>query len=452
MSTYAIGPEEAMASIRAGKNTFVTGPGGSGKSYIIHKVKEEMGESFMFLAPTGIAALNIDGMTAHKAMGLSMGISTHHDVPKVRSDKQAKLLASPAIKGIVIDEISMFRADKLYEMDYKLRHFRKNNKPFGGLQVIAFGDGFQISPVLKREEQGEFYSLFKSEIPFDSDTWVMLNFTCVILDKIWRQEDAEFAGILNNIRMGKDTFSAVNYLNSRCSGKGTLEDAVTLTTTNKLAEEINKRMFDALPGRKTTHRANIKGDFKERPVNDILEIKEGLKVMITANDVEVPPRYVNGTVGIVKRAAASYILVDIDGDLVEVMPKEWRNISYEIQKVPKPVLEDGKPVMDENGKPKMKMVETKAEKVMGTLSQFPIKMGYAITIHKSQGLTLGRVNIDLGFGAFTPGQAYVALSRAKSTQGLRLVKPLRTKDIIVDKRVVDFYLRTFPILAKGASN
>lgn len=451
MSNYLIGPDAAISSIKAGKNTFITGPGGSGKSHIIHQIKETMGEDSLFLAPTGIAALNIDGMTAHKAMGLAMGISTHHDFTKVRSDKQAKLLSSKAIKRIVLDEISMFRADKLMEMDYKLRHFRKNSQPFGGLQVIAFGDGFQISPVLKREETAEFYSLFKSEIPFDSETWDLLGFTCVLLDKVWRQEDAEFAAVLNKLRMGIDISQGVQYMNSRCGNKGTLEDAVTLTTTNKLAEEINKRMFDSLPGRKTTHRASLTGDFKERPVSDVLEIKEGLKVMITANDTETPARYVNGTVGIVRRCAASYVLVDIDGDLVEVMPKEWKNINYEIVKEPKPVLDEhGKPVMDENGKPKMRMTEVKAEKVLGKFSQFPIKMGYAITIHKSQGLTLGRVNIDLGFGAFAPGQAYVALSRAKSTEGLRLVKPLRNKDILVDKRVVDFYLRTFPILKPGA--
>ena len=148
-------------------------------------------------------------MTAHKAMGLAMGISTHHDFTKVRSDKQAKLLSSKAIKRVVLDEISMFRADKLMEMDYKLRHFRKNSQPFGGLQVIAFGDGFQISPVLKREETAEFYSLFKSEIPFDSETWDLLGFSCVLLDKVWRQEDAEFAAVLNKLRMGIDISQGV---------------------------------------------------------------------------------------------------------------------------------------------------------------------------------------------------------------------------------------------------
>ena len=193
-----IGNDAGMEAIMAGENVFVTGPGGSGKSRMIASLREFFGETMLFVAPTGIAALNINGMSCHKAFGLTFGITTDEDY-RAKSRTAAMLLSSDALEAIVIDEISMNRRDKFHEMDMKLRHHRKVNEPFGGLQVIVFGDGFQIKPVLKREEMDKFRSIYGNEMVFESSTWNALNFTNCYLPKVHRQADPEFARHLNNI-------------------------------------------------------------------------------------------------------------------------------------------------------------------------------------------------------------------------------------------------------------
>lgn len=442
--TYKIGVDAAMAAINSGRNVFITGPGGSGKSKLIATLREWYGDSTLLLGPTGISALNIKGMSCHKACGLSFGITTADDCVKAKSKKQAILMSSKAIDMIIIDEISMVRSDKLHEMDQKFRHYRKVNEPFGGLQVVVFGDGFQISPVLLNNEKAMFRQMFGDEIPFGSPTWKELNFVNVYLDKVYRQTDPVFAMHLNNLRVGKDVPQAIAYFNDQCH-KELLPDAVTLTTTNKLAEEINKREYDKLPGKGETFKAKITGEFTERPVLDNLDLKVGVKVMITVNDSEEPSKYVNGTVGVVERIAKSYVLVNIDGKSVPIYQKTWDNVVQKPEKyvanVKKiEVQEDGTEVEITVAEEKERLVDDK----VGSFTQFPFKLGYAITGHKAQGLTLGKVNLNMGMGAFTPGQAYVMLSRAKSIEGLRLEKPLRRKDIMVDYRVANFYRKTFP--------
>lgn len=440
---YAIGIDAAIDAIMSGDNVFITGGGGTGKSHIINSVREFFGDDSLFLAPTGLAALNIKGMSCHKAMGLSMGVTQEKDLRSVRSNKQAALLTSKAISRIIIDEVSMVRSDKFYEMDMKLRYFRKVDKPFGGLQVVVLGDGFQIAPVLTRAEEMLFREIYGAEIPFGSWSWMECNFRNVLLLKGHRQADAEFLGILNDIRMGRNLDRAVAYINDKCYGKGPDVDAVTLCSTNKGADKLNQDMYDSLPGTERVYEAVIRGDFKDRPVSEKLKLKVGVKVMITANDagtIARPSQYVNGTVGYVSAMSPLMVTVDVKGKSVEVPTKIWENIEYEIE----PVLDDnGKPSLDEQGKP----IEVVKEKKLGSYTAFPLKLGYAITTHKAQGLTLGAVNIDLGAGgAFTPGQAYVALSRASTVEGLRMLRQLRKRDIIVDSRIVSFYHHTFPNL------
>lgn len=437
---YAIGIDAAIDAIMSGDNVFITGGGGTGKSHIINSVREFFGDDSLFLAPTGLAALNIKGMSCHKAMGLSMGVTQEKDLRSVRSNKQAALLTSKAISRIIIDEVSMVRSDKFYEMDMKLRYFRKVDKPFGGLQVVVLGDGFQIAPVLTRAEEMIFREIYGAEIPFGSWSWMECNFRNVLLLKGHRQADAEFLGILNDIRMGRNLDNAVAYINAKCYGKGPDVDAVTLCSTNKGADKLNQDMYDSLPGTERVYEAVIRGDFKDRPVPEKMKLKVGVKVMITANDSSTPCEYVNGTVGYVSAMSPFMVTVDVKGKSVEVPTKIWENIEYEIE----PVLDDnGKPSLDEQGKP----IEVVKEKKLGSYTALPLKLGYAITTHKAQGLTLGAVNIDLGAaGAFTPGQAYVALSRASTVEGLRMLRQLRKRDIIVDSRIVSFYHHTFPNL------
>lgn len=437
MSSYELGTKAALSSVMKGKNTFITGSGGSGKSHTIRTMQDFFEDDTIFCGPTGISALNIRGSSCHKTFGLAMGVSLEDDLRRVKSRKQAALLSSRALSRIVIDEVGMVRTDKLYEMDHKMRYFRKNDLPFGGLQVVALGDGFQIPPVLRREEKSVFHKIYGSEIPFGSPTWKALNFTNVLLNKNYRQKDAEFMHHLNNIRTGVNVYDAVQYFNDNCYGQPPSDAYVTLCSTNKLASEVNQERFNLLAGKSKQYRASIKGDFKERPVEEIMSLKIGCKVMVIKNDSETPPRYVNGSVGIVKSMAATYIVVEINGNPVEIAMHTWDNVGYETSK--KKVVED-----DECGVPVQKEIEVIKEVKLGSYVALPVKLGYAITTHKAQGLTLAGVNIDLGAGAFAAGMTYVALSRATNVQTLTLTQPLRAKDIIVDRRIVDFYRRTFP--------
>lgn len=432
MSDFGVGVEAALGAIMSGDNVFVTGPGGSGKSYTIKTIQSLYAGSVLTVAPTGAAAINVDGMTAHRAFGLTMGVATKKDTEEIKP-KVKRLLKSKALKIIIIDEISMFRADKLWEMDMKCRLSRRQpNKPFGGLQICMFGDFFQNPPVLTEAEKEMYFQFHNTELCCFSDTWQELNPYPVILEKVYRQNSVHFSTMLNCLRRGQRIPEIVQFMNTHCFDNGKPLDAITITSTNAAADKVNKKRFEEVPGMPTLYAAKKTGDFSQKPVPEEIYLKEGAKVMITVNDPKGfdEPEYVNGSRGVIIELGKESVKVRLEDDrVVDVEPYVWENVEYNPIKVRN---SDG-------------TTSEELEKItIGEYRALPIRLGWAVTIHKAQGLTLPELNIDFGYGAFAPGMAYVAFSRATSAKGLRLLRKVKEKDIIVDQRIVRFYEETFP--------
>ncbi|WAK43503.1 hypothetical protein [Cronobacter phage EspYZU12] len=432
MSDFGVGVEAALGAIMSGDNVFVTGPGGSGKSYTIKTIQSLYAGSVLTVAPTGAAAINVDGMTAHRAFGLTMGVATKKDTEEIKP-KVKRLLKSKALKIIIIDEISMFRADKLWEMDMKCRLARRQpNKPFGGLQICMFGDFFQNPPVLTEAEKEMYFQFHNTELCCFSDTWQELNPYPIILEKVYRQNSVHFSTMLNCLRRGQRIPEIVQFMNTHCFDNGKPLDAITITSTNAAADKVNKKRFEEVPGMPTLYVAKKTGDFSQKPVPEEIYLKEGAKVMITVNDPKGfdEPEYVNGSRGVIIELGKESVKVRLEDDrVVDVEPYVWENVEYNPIKVRN---SDG-------------TTSEELEKItIGEYRALPIRLGWAVTIHKAQGLTLPELNIDFGYGAFAPGMAYVAFSRATSAKGLRLLRKVKEKDIIVDQRIVRFYEETFP--------
>jgi ATP-dependent exoDNAse (exonuclease V) alpha subunit len=422
MSEFKVKQELAYnAVVNEGKNVYIGGPGGVGKSFTIDKIREALKGSAIFLAPTGIAALNIMGATIHGTFSLPLGVCTKYVRSKV-SDKLRSLLSDDLVKTIIIDEISMVRADVFQTIDEHCRLAKRKNVPFGGLQIVVVGDFGQLSPVLKSygNEAEAFYEQgFKSPFCFTTDAWKAARFEHIELDEIVRQNDEELISNLQKIRGRTEYFeSAIQYFNDNCffnskDQDDISEEATFLCTTNKNADRINEAEYNALEGDEEVYWAKLEGSFRERPAPQKLNLKIGTKVMITAND----ETYFNGEIGYVCEMDKDYIDVAIDENTVHRVQKfEWVEREYKRGK-------NGGLELEEKGKYK----------------QFPLKHGYALTIHKSQGCTLENAVIDLGYGAFAHGQTYVALSRVKTLKGITLMKKIANKDIIYDTDVRDFY-------------
>lgn len=412
------GQNRAFDLFKKGHNLFISGPGGVGKSVLINHIREHYSDRTVFLAPTGIAAINIQGATVHRVFRFPLGVLGKHERNSVAEKAAAVFCKEAGVKTIVIDEISMCRGDLLSAIDNQLRKIRKINKPFGGLQVIVVGDFYQLPPVLNKKggEYEAFIKEFISEFAFDTDSWKEANFITVELDEIMRQTDADFIGALNSIRVkDKNYATSVNFLNKRAANNEDInEDAIFLCSTNKDADTINQHNFDELEGEIRTYTGAKWGTFKGCLVPEVIELKVGAKVLICANGDD----YVNGQTGYVESMHENSIFVQLEGygqEIVVVKRHKWEELDYENKG-------DG-----------VKAVP------IGGFEQFPIRLGWAITVHKSQGISLDYGIIYNGRGFFCPGQAYVGLSRLRSLAGLGMIKPLDLSDIIVDNRVKIFY-------------
>lgn len=399
---------------------FVTGKAGTGKTTLIRYLKENFQDNTVVVAPTGVAALHINGATIH---------SFFRFPPRVVTDDDIKLVADRKLyqkmRLLIIDEISMVRAEIIDAIDQFLQHNREVNEPFGGVQLLMVGDLFQLPPVVQRREY-EALKLMGYESPYFFSAKILKRCSMVSkeLTKIYRQSEEQFISILNRVRVAESIDDILPALNRRCLSLDSGNDAViTLSCTNRVADEINDQELAKLATPLKTFMGEVSGKFAledeklPSPVN--LCLKVGAQVMFTKNDEK--KRWVNGTLGRVVEFGEESIRIETgeghSREIYDVKQVKWESYKYEYD--------------DDNDR--IKPVST------GIYRQYPLMLAWAVTIHKSQGKTLERVHVDLGEGAFDYGQVYVALSRCRSLEDIHLAKPLRNVDIKCDPTIKRFY-------------
>lgn len=409
--------EETTSSI------FLTGKAGTGKSTFLRKIASSSEKNLVVLAPTGIASINAKGQTIHSFFKVPFGPLQPADarLRKIKF-KPAKLEIIESLELLIIDEISMVRADVLDAIDFLLRKFRKVARPFGGVQMLLVGDLFQLEPVVPREEKEFLENFYRTAYFFSAWVFNEMDIVNLELQKIYRQSDPYFIALLNKIRSKKATYDDLVALNNRPS-KQSKEDKnfyITLSTTRKKAKEINDLKLLELKEKEFVYEGVIKDKF---PVNSLptdfeLKLKKGAQVIFIQNDYSGAKKYVNGSIGKIIELDEGTIIVQLEnGKKLEVEQTFWENMEYKFN-------------------PETNKIE---DTVIGTFTQYPLKLAWAITIHKSQGLTFENVKIDLDRGAFAAGQLYVALSRCTRIEGIILRTKIKQSDIIVRQEVIDYY-------------
>lgn len=396
------------------EHVFVTGRAGTGKSTLLNYLAWHTSKQIAICAPTGVAALNVGGQTIHSLFRLSTGVIADH--PLHQTAELKKLLN--AIDTLVIDEVSMVNADLMDAIDRSLRQARsRRHEPFGGAQLIMFGDPYQLPPVPPKDpdERAYFADTYRSPWFFDAHVWSGAELAIIELAEIHRQDDERFKMLLNGIRHGVVTADMAAQLNEAGARPAPESGVITLATTNAIVNRINAEHLAALNGEPLRAVAEISGEFgaSALPADETLELKVGAQVMFLRNDSD--QRWVNGTLGTVAKIDGT-VWVDVDGESYEVDPVVWERYRYRYDPETKTLTKD----------------------VVAEFEQFPLRLAWAVTIHKSQGQTYDAAIIDLGNRAFTAGQTYVALSRVVSLEGLYLSRPLQPGDVIVDPNVTRF--------------
>ncbi len=411
-----------------GTNIFLTGKAGTGKTTFLKKLRETSPKRMIVVAPTGVAAINAGGVTIHSFFQLPFGpyvpggeMAPGQSRSYSHKFSRDKINIIRSIDLLVIDEVSMVRSDLLDAISDTLRRFRDRNKPFGGVQLLLIGDLQQLAPVVKDEEWNLLKEHYDSPFFFDSKALAGSDYLCVELTHVYRQADDTFVRLLNNIRENRFDERTLHALNQRyIPGFRTDDKAgyITLTTHNHQAQQINARKLRELSAPAYTFQAEIKDDFPaySYPTDEVLELKQDAQVMFVKNDSSGERRYYNGMIGRVVFVSPSKIIVsDESGNDITVDRETWTNLKYTI---------------DENTK---EITET----IAGSFSQYPLRAAWAITIHKSQGLTFEHAIIDAS-AAFSHGQVYVALSRCKTLEGMVLSSPITRNAMISDEKIVNY--------------
>ena len=403
------------------EHIFLTGKAGTGKSTLLELFRRDTKKNIVVLAPTGVAAVNVSGQTIHSFFGFKPDIT----LAKVKKSRKEYLGLFERLETLIIDEVSMVRADLLDCVDKALKKNRGRKEPFGGVQMVFIGDLYQLPPVVTSAERELFRSHYKSPYFFDAASLKKIGMRYIELMKVYRQHDSGFANLLNAIRNNTVTPSQLKTLNSRViefEDEDLLKDHVLLTSRNAAAESMNLKYLSRLEGEPSVFAASSSGEFKKEyyPAEHSLQLKAGARVMLLNNDRG--GRWVNGTIAEVRGAeqdenGTEVVYVELpDGSVEAVYRNKWELFRFKLNE-------------------KGTKIESEA---VGEFTQYPLKLAWAMTIHKSQGKTFEKVVIDASGGIFAHGQVYVALSRCTSFEGMRLTVPLEKKHILLDWRVVKF--------------
>lgn len=413
-TVYAAPAEWVARGAGAQGNLFLTGRAGTGKTTLLRKFLAEAGDKAVVLAPTGVAAMNAGGQTIHSFFKLPPRLVEPQDVRRLPNARVVR-----AVDTVIIDEISMVRADMLDAIDRSLKLNRGSKRPFGGVRMILSGDLHQLPPVVSSQEGPILQERYGGAYFFNAPIFREAEFALLALKHVFRQEDPRFLALLGALRSGRVTPADEDVLQrlvSQRSAADASETHVVLTPNNANAFRINQTRLAALKGERKVFSADVQGQFDEKsfPTESDLELRVGARVMLIRNDPE--GRWVNGTLAHVEGFGAKSVIVRIGNRAYEIEPAAWEKYRYDFEMDTKKVKRE----------------------VVGTFKQMPLRLAYAVTIHKAQGLTLDNVFIDFDSGMFAHGQAYVAFSRARTLEGLEISRPLRPRDLVLDREAFAF--------------